>query len=97
MLHMRDLFFNGSYPYIDTSSGGRVDGLIAAADRVLKGLPDEPQQVLPGLAVRHLPSEAAHVLGRDAAQVEEEVAVLGAVPLHPRLGRARRARNFGFS
>ena len=33
VLHTGDLFFNGRYPYIDGSTGGRVDGMMAAADR----------------------------------------------------------------
>ena len=37
VVHMGDTFFNGGYPFIDTSSGGRVDGVIAAAERVLAG------------------------------------------------------------
>jgi glyoxylase-like metal-dependent hydrolase (beta-lactamase superfamily II) len=37
VVHMGDCFFNGNYPFIDTSSGGRVDGIVAAADRVLAG------------------------------------------------------------
>ena len=32
---MGDIFFNGLYPFIDTSSGGTIDGVIAAADQVL--------------------------------------------------------------
>ncbi|MES2318716.1 MAG: MBL fold metallo-hydrolase [Pseudomonadota bacterium] len=35
LVHMGDLFFNKLYPFIDTSSGGTVDGVIAAVDRVL--------------------------------------------------------------
>jgi glyoxylase-like metal-dependent hydrolase (beta-lactamase superfamily II) len=35
VVHMGDVFFNGGYPFIDTSSGGRIDGVIAASDRVL--------------------------------------------------------------
>jgi len=34
-VHMGDTFFTGRYPFIDTGSGGSVDGVIAAADRVL--------------------------------------------------------------
>jgi glyoxylase-like metal-dependent hydrolase (beta-lactamase superfamily II) len=37
VVHMGDVFFNGGYPFIDTSSGGRVDGVIEAADRALAG------------------------------------------------------------
>jgi cyclase len=36
VLHMGDLFFNGIYPFIDASTGGHIDGMIAAADRALK-------------------------------------------------------------
>jgi cyclase len=36
VFHMGDTFFNGIYPFIDVSAGGRIDGMIAAADRVLK-------------------------------------------------------------
>jgi cyclase len=47
VLHMGDVFFNGTYPFIDTSSGGRVDGYIGAADRVLAGIGDKTQ-IIPG-------------------------------------------------
>jgi glyoxylase-like metal-dependent hydrolase (beta-lactamase superfamily II) len=36
VFHMGDTLFNGMYPFIDVSGGGRIDGMIAAADRVLK-------------------------------------------------------------
>ncbi len=35
IVHMGDTFFNGMYPYIDVSSGGHVNGIIAVSDRVL--------------------------------------------------------------
>ena len=35
VLHMGDTYFNGRYPYIDLSSGGSIDGIIAAADKAL--------------------------------------------------------------
>jgi glyoxylase-like metal-dependent hydrolase (beta-lactamase superfamily II) len=35
VVHAGDLFFNGNYPFIDASSGGNLDGMIAAADRLL--------------------------------------------------------------
>jgi glyoxylase-like metal-dependent hydrolase (beta-lactamase superfamily II) len=35
VVHMGDVFFSGSYPFIDLSSGGSVNGTIAACDRVL--------------------------------------------------------------
>ena len=35
VIQMGDLFFNGMYPYIDPSTGGKITGVIAAADKVL--------------------------------------------------------------
>lgn len=35
VFHMGDVFFNGLYPFIDVSSGGSIDGMIAAVERVL--------------------------------------------------------------
>jgi cyclase len=47
VVHMGDCFFNGNFPFIDTSSGGKVDGIIAAADRVLGAIGDKTR-VIPG-------------------------------------------------
>jgi glyoxylase-like metal-dependent hydrolase (beta-lactamase superfamily II) len=47
VVHMGDVFFNGGYPFIDVSSGGRIDGYIAAADRVLAGTTDKTR-IIPG-------------------------------------------------
>jgi glyoxylase-like metal-dependent hydrolase (beta-lactamase superfamily II) len=47
VVHMGDLFFNGGYPFIDTSSGGRIDGVIAAADGVLAAT-GEKTRFIPG-------------------------------------------------
>jgi glyoxylase-like metal-dependent hydrolase (beta-lactamase superfamily II) len=35
LVHTGDVFFNGRYPYIDSSTGGKIDGMIEAANRVL--------------------------------------------------------------
>ena len=47
VIHMGDLFFNGLYPFIDASTGGSVDGMISAADKVL-ALADDATQIIPG-------------------------------------------------
>jgi glyoxylase-like metal-dependent hydrolase (beta-lactamase superfamily II) len=47
VIHMGDTFFNGLYPFIDTSSGGTVAGVLAAADRVLKMAGDKTK-IIPG-------------------------------------------------
>jgi cyclase len=45
--HMGDTYFHGFYPFIDVSSGGRLEGVIAAADQVL-ALCDEDTMIIPG-------------------------------------------------
>src|SRR5262249_53973725 len=35
VLQCGDVFFNGFYPYIDGSTGGKVDGMIAGAEKIL--------------------------------------------------------------
>ena len=47
VIHMGDTFFNGSYPYVDLSAGGSVDGVIENARRVLE-LTDEQTKIIPG-------------------------------------------------
>jgi glyoxylase-like metal-dependent hydrolase (beta-lactamase superfamily II) len=47
VIHTGDLFFNGLYPFIDLSSGGSVDGMIAAADRLL-ALAGDKTRIIPG-------------------------------------------------
>ncbi len=47
VIHMGDAFFNKLYPFIDTSSGGTVDGVIRAADLVLR-LADDDTKIIPG-------------------------------------------------
>jgi cyclase len=47
VIHMGDLFFNGMYPFIDLSSGGSLDGMIGAADRIL-AVADDKTQIIPG-------------------------------------------------
>jgi cyclase len=47
LLHMGDTFFAGMYPFIDTSSGGAIDGMIAAADRGL-AIAGPETRIIPG-------------------------------------------------
>jgi len=47
VIHMGDTFFNKLYPFIDTSSGGTVNGVLAAADLVLR-LADDNTKIIPG-------------------------------------------------
>ena len=47
VIHTGDLFFSGGYPYIDIGNGGSIDGMIAAAGRILKLIEDN-YKVIPG-------------------------------------------------
>ena len=47
VMHMGDLFFNGVYPFVDLSTGGSVEGMIAAADRAL-AIADTRTRIIPG-------------------------------------------------
>ena len=46
-VHMGDVYFNGFYPFIDVSSEGSVNGMIAAAERVLAMIGADTK-VIPG-------------------------------------------------
>jgi cyclase len=46
-LHMGDVFFNGSYPFIDLSSGGSFEGVINAVNAALPYVNDSTK-VIPG-------------------------------------------------
>lgn len=47
VVHLGDLYFNGLYPVIDYGSGGHIEGMVAAIDRVLP-LVDDKTIVIPG-------------------------------------------------
>ena len=47
VIHMGDTYFNGFYPFIDSSSGGTAEGIVAAADRVL-AISDDKTRIIPG-------------------------------------------------
>jgi glyoxylase-like metal-dependent hydrolase (beta-lactamase superfamily II) len=47
VIHMGDIYFNGTYPFIDLSAGGSINGMIAAVKRILL-LCDQNTKVMPG-------------------------------------------------
>ena len=47
VIHMGDTFFNGLYPFVDAGSGGKIDGMIAAANKALP-LADDKTKIIPG-------------------------------------------------
>jgi glyoxylase-like metal-dependent hydrolase (beta-lactamase superfamily II) len=47
VLHMGDLWFNGTYPFIDASTGGNINGMIVGAARGIS-LADADTKIVPG-------------------------------------------------
>lgn len=47
VVHMGDNFFRGRYPFIDVDSGGGINGMIEAGDRVL-AMVNSDTQIIPG-------------------------------------------------
>jgi glyoxylase-like metal-dependent hydrolase (beta-lactamase superfamily II) len=47
VLHVGDIWFNGSYPFVDLSSGGSLDGVLAAIDRAL-AVAGPQTRIIPG-------------------------------------------------
>jgi len=47
VVHMGDLLFNGTFPFIDLENGGSVKGVIAGCEKVLASTPDDVK-IIPG-------------------------------------------------
>ena len=47
VIHMGDTYFAGMYPFVDTSSGGRIDGMVVACDKAL-ALARDDTKIIPG-------------------------------------------------
>lgn len=47
VIHTGDLWFNGSYPFIDSESGGSMDGAIRAVEQMLE-VADAQTKIIPG-------------------------------------------------
>jgi glyoxylase-like metal-dependent hydrolase (beta-lactamase superfamily II) len=47
VIHMGDTFFNGLYPFIDASSNGSINGVIAAVEFVI-AMADDKTKIIPG-------------------------------------------------
>ncbi|HTW45856.1 MAG TPA: MBL fold metallo-hydrolase [Acidobacteriaceae bacterium] len=46
VIHAGELWFNDAYPFIETSSGGTINGMIQGVDRIL-GLADDRTKIIP--------------------------------------------------
>ncbi len=92
VLHMGDVMFSGMFPFIDISSGGSVDGYIAALDGAYEMINDDTR-VIPGhgpLSTREDIKALADMLRGARAAVQAEIdagksldETLAAAPLTP--------------
>lgn len=92
VLHTGDVFFNGIYPFIDTGSGGGIDGVIAAVERVLP-LCDDATQIIPGhgplahkadlQAYRDMLVGVRAAVARLIDAGQDDAAIVAAVPTAP--------------
>src|SRR5204863_5305030 len=47
VIHMGDVFWNNLYPFVDTATGGSMEGTIAAVDRIL-AIATDKTKIIPG-------------------------------------------------
>ena len=79
VIHMGDTFFNGFYPFIDSRSGGSIEGVFRSIDLVLE-LADAETVIIPGhgpIADRDMLTKARDAISpliADGKSVEEIVA-----------------------
>jgi glyoxylase-like metal-dependent hydrolase (beta-lactamase superfamily II) len=98
VLHMGDVFFNGTFPFIDVYSGGTLAGVIAACGRALE-LVDDESTIIPGhgplatradlIAYRNMllqAQDAVAPLVRNGRSLEEIQAVDPLAPLVEKWG-----------
>jgi cyclase len=89
VIHMGDVYFNGMYPFIDTSSGGSIRGVIAGCDRAL-GIASDTTKIIPGhgplsnkaelKAYRDMLAVVAERIGKLVAEGRKEEEIVAAAP-----------------
>ena len=47
VIHAGDIFFNGIYPFVDHATGGSIEGMLQAMDRLIL-ISDEDTKIIPG-------------------------------------------------
>jgi len=89
VVHMGDVYFNGMYPFIDTSSGGSIRGVISACDRAL-AIVGDATKIIPGhgplsnkaelKAYRDMLAGAAERIGKLVAEGRKAEDIVAANP-----------------
>jgi glyoxylase-like metal-dependent hydrolase (beta-lactamase superfamily II) len=76
VLHVGDIWFNGMYPFIDESTGGKIGGMIRAVEQAL-AVADSSTKIIPGHGPLGNKDDLAKY-GSMLAEVRERVAKLKA-------------------
>jgi cyclase len=89
VIHAGDLWFHGGYPFVDVSSGGDIDGLIAAIDVIIAAAGDSTR-IVPGhgpvgtkvdlAAHRAMLQEFRDIVAREIAAGKDLAAIVAAKP-----------------
>ncbi len=92
VLHMGDTYFNGMYPFIDVSTGGSIEGVIAAVDVALAMI-DDKTPVIPGhgplsnraelMAYRSMLAGVNKAVAKAIAEGKDRDATVAAKPTAP--------------
>ena len=89
VIHCGDLCWNGLYPFIDASSGGKLDGMIGADERILTYANDQTK-IIPGhgpltdkAGLQHFHDMLVQVRERVAKQVKSHKTLEQLIASHP--------------
>lgn len=97
VVHMGDLFFNDAFPFVDTSSGGSLDGYLANVENVLAKI-DDKTVIVPGhgpLASKDDLARYADMIRATRAEVEAALATGKSVPAIITAGLTPRWKPWG--
>jgi cyclase len=87
VVHMGDDFFNGTFPFVDLSSGGSVQGMAAAVAAVIPRVPPNAK-IIPG----HGPLSDLNGLKTFSRMLEESLDTVGAgIKAHKSLAEIQKA------
>ena len=92
VVHMGDTYFAGMYPFIDVSTGGSINGMVAAVDTVLEMINDATK-VIPGhgplsnkaelVAYRSMLAGVSKAVAKAIAEGKDRDATVAAKPTAP--------------
>jgi len=88
VVHMGDMFFNGTFPFLDVANGGDIDSWVRHLDAILAGLPPDAK-IIPGhgsvagpaelKSFRHMLADSADIVRKQmqAGKTLEQIKAAG--------------------